>query len=108
MFRVNLGGEGEAPGVLNQQRPFALSPNWRSVSGKTIAELVADGHDFLICPNEAISLPDESVDEVISNNVPVDTVHPFYGPGLQTSEVKRILKPGGRWVRDGVVYLTKP
>jgi hypothetical protein len=108
MFVINLGGEGEIPGVLNQQRPFALSSNWLSVSQQTIARLVAAGHTFLICPNDAIALPDGCVDEVVTNSVPVDTTHPFYGPGVQTSEVKRILKPGGRRVRDGVIFLTKP
>ena len=33
-YEVNHGGEGEIPGVLNQQPPAALRPNWRSVTGK--------------------------------------------------------------------------
>lgn len=108
MIRINLGGEGELAGVLNQQRPFALGPNWRSVTGLTLAELTALGHSFLICPNEAVALPDGCCDEVITNNVTIDTTHPFYGPGVQRSEIERILKSGGHWIRDGVVYFTKP
>ena len=50
MVRVNLGGEEEEPGVLNQQGPWVLDPNWRSSrDGKTLQELEADGHQFLIC-----------------------------------------------------------
>ena len=108
MFVVNLGGEGEIPGVLNQQPPFALGPNWLSQSRQTLAGLVAAGLDFLICPNTAVALPVGCADEVYTTNVPVDTSHPFYGPGVQSSEVKRILKSGGRWIRDGVFYYTKP
>ena len=28
-IEINLGGEGEIPGVINQQGPWALSPNWQ-------------------------------------------------------------------------------
>ena len=108
MFAINLGGEGEIPGILSQQRPHAMHPSWFAVSTETVAELIADGHTFLICPNDAIALPDGCVDIVYTNSVPVDTTHPLYGPGVQTSEVHRILKSGGQWIRDGVLYFTKP
>jgi hypothetical protein len=107
-FAINLGGEGEIPDILNQQRADAVKPGWFSVSGKTLAELIVAGHRFLICPNDAIALPDECVDVVYTNNVPVDTSHPWYGPGVQSSEIRRILKSGGVWIRDGVLYYTKP
>ena len=107
-YEVNLGGEGEIPGVLNQQPPAALRPNWRSVTGKTVAELVQAGHRFLICPNDVITLPDDSVDSVYTNNVPVDTTNVWFGLGVQSSEIRRILKPGGVWIRDGVLFYTKP
>ncbi|MEO2092057.1 MAG: hypothetical protein ABGY75_21595, partial [Gemmataceae bacterium] len=59
MFVVNLGGEGEVVGALNQQGPWALNSSWfSSRDGKPLAQLVADGHGFLICPNDAIALPD--------------------------------------------------
>jgi hypothetical protein len=108
-FRINLGGEGEEPGALNQQGPWViLRPLWRSSrSGITFSDLVAAGHDFLICPNTAIPLGDGSVDEVITNGVPVDVVS-LFGPGVQSSEVRRILKPGGSWIHDGSVVWTKP
>lgn len=106
---VNFGGEGEIPGVLNQQGPWVLSPSWRcSRDGRTLQELVDDGHAFLICPNTAVALPDDSADIVYTNSVPIDTTTGWLGPGVQSSEIKRILKSGGVWVRDGVPYFTKP
>ena len=105
---VNLGGEGEVPGVTNQQEASALDPAWfSSRDGKTLAELQAAGHTFVICPNTQLAFADNSVDEVITNNVPVD-VTTFRGPGVQSSEIRRILKSGGCWVRDGHVVYTKP
>ena len=104
---VNLGGEGEVTGVIKQP-PFALQPSWRSQTGKTVAELRADGHLIVICDNTRLSFADGSVDEVITKNVPVDMNHPFYGPGVQSSEIKRILKAGGIWTWDGKVHYVKP
>jgi hypothetical protein len=107
-FRVNLGGEGELPGALNQQGTWVLDPNWHTATtGQTLAALCAMGHAFVICANTAIALPDESADEVITNNVPID-VSTWLGPGVQTSEIQRILKPGGVWIHDGNVMWTKP
>lgn len=108
MFAVDLGGEGEVPGIINQQGPWViLDPRWRSSrDGKTFAELVADGHNFLICPNSPLPFPDESVDLVYALGVPVDR-HSVYGAGLQSAEVKRILKRGGEWqFDDGVTAWT--
>jgi hypothetical protein len=42
-----------------------------------------------------------SVDEVITNGVPVDT-NTFLGADVQSSEIKRILKIGGRWIHNVV------
>ena len=109
MTIINIGGEGEVPGAVNVQPPFALRPNWRSTTvgnpGKTVAELEAEGHRFVIAPNDALPFADGSVDVVHSNSVPVD-VTTWKGPGVQSADVRRILKPGGRWVRtdaDGKV-----
>ena len=111
LFVVNLGGEGEVPGVLNQQPPWALSSGWRSTMignpGKTIRELKAEGHQFVIAPNDRLPYADESVDVVYTNGVPIDmTTH--LGPGVQSSEIRRILKPGGIVIRDGRVWYRKP
>ena len=108
-LRVNLGGEGEVPGVINQQGPWVvLDPNWfSSRAGRPFAALVADGHVFLIAPNDALPFPDGSVDEVITNSVPLDTVTPL-GPGVQSSEIRRILKPGGCWIMDTQLKYVKP
>ncbi|MCI0703426.1 MAG: class I SAM-dependent methyltransferase [Planctomycetia bacterium] len=107
-FVINLGGEGEIADVINQQGPWALDPNWRSSrQGKTLQELVKDGHDFLIAPNDRLPLPDNSVDRVYTDSVPID-VTTWLGPGVQSSEIRRILKSGGEWIRDGTLYYTKP
>lgn len=106
-LRINLGGEGEVPGVLNQQPPIALRASWRSGSRKTVAQLVADGHAFVIADNRSLPFPDNFFDEVITNNVPLDK-WTAWGPGVQRSEIYRILKPGGQHIADRVLAYTKP
>jgi hypothetical protein len=107
-YRVNLGGEGELPGVLNQQGPWIVQPGWASsATGQSLHQLVALGHAFLICDNRAIPLPDGCADVVFTNSVPVD-VNTWLGPGVQSSEIRRILKSGGVWFRDGISHYTKP
>ena len=105
---INLGGEGEVPDVVNQQRPAALSSTWAScVRGDTLEQLTLNGHDFLICENTELPLHDDSVDLVITNSVPIDTVS-LGQPGVQSSEIRRILVSGGQWVHDGTLRFTKP
>jgi hypothetical protein len=108
---INLGGEGEIPGVLNQQPPWALNPGWRSTTlgnpGKTIPELEAEGHQFVIAPNDQLSFADDSVDVVYTNGVPIDKAT-HLGPGVQSSEIRRILKQGGVWIHDGRAVFRKP
>ena len=106
--QINLGGEGEVPGVLNQQGPWALLPSWFSArGGKTLRELLADGHRFIICRNENLPFPDDCFDVVYTNDVPLDKVT-HLGPGVQRSEIERILKPGGVWIKDNAVEYVKP
>lgn len=110
LFRINLGGEGEVSGVLNQQgRWVVLLPGWQSSQmGQTFEDLVRAGHDFLTADNIALPLPAEIVDEVITNNIPpVDSVT-WLGPTVQSSEIRRILKRGGQWIHNGVVRFIKP
>jgi hypothetical protein len=107
-LRVNLGGEGEVPGVINQQGPWILDPAWRSSrTGKTLTELLAQGHVFVIADNRYLPFPSDSLDEVITNFVPIDQVT-HLGPGVQSSEIHRILKPGGFWINNGAIVYTKP
>jgi hypothetical protein len=107
-YRVNLGGEGEVAGVLNQQGPWVASPGWASsATGQTLELLAGSGHEFLLCDNLTIPLPDDCADEVLTNSVPID-VATWLGPGVQSSEIRRILKPGGVWTRDGKLHYTKP
>lgn len=94
--------------MVNQQRPAALSAGWgSSMTGETVEQLALRGHDFLICPNTRLPINDDSVDEVITNSVPIDTVV-LGEPGVQSSEIYRILATAGRWVHDGIVRYTKP
>jgi hypothetical protein len=105
---INLGGEGEVPDVVNQQRPAALSSTWAScVGGDTLEQLALNGHDFLICQNTELPLHDDSVDLVITNSVPIDMMS-LGQPGVQSSEIRRILVSGGQWVHDGTLRFTKP
>ncbi|MDB5312114.1 MAG: hypothetical protein JWO38_6316 [Gemmataceae bacterium] len=107
MLAVNLGGEGEVSDVINQQGPWALTPNWRSSrAGKTLHHLANDGHVFLIGLNITLPFPDDTVDLIYTNSVPID-LNSLLGPGVQSSEVRRILRLGGQWIRDGVLEWTK-
>jgi hypothetical protein len=105
---VNLGGEGEVAGVLNVQGDWVQDPSWRSsATGETLAELQAAGHRFLFIPDfSQLPFGDDSVDQVVTNNVPIEQTT-FLGPGIQTSEVIRILRPGGTWADNGTTRLTK-
>ncbi len=108
-MRINLGGEGEAPGVLNQQGRWVVRSGWRSSRrGLTLQALVRAGHPFLIADNVNLPLPDASYDEVLTNNTPPEDSITIWGPTVQTSEVQRILKPGGGWIHDGFVKWVKP
>ena len=62
---------------------------------------------FLFCRNIAIPFPDGSVDLVVSNSVPIDTIT-WLGPGIQSSEVRRLLRSGGIWRHDGIAVFSKP
>ena len=108
-FRVNLGGEGEVAGVLNQQGRWAVLPGFRSShAGLTLRQLIHAGYDFLIADNLNLPLPDASYDEVITNNIPPPDTVTHLGPSVQSAEIQRILRSGGRWVHNGVVRYTKP
>src|SRR5262245_20867114 len=108
-WRINLGGEGEVPSVLNQQGRWVLQAGWRSSrTGETLAQLVSNGHQFLIADKLHLPIPSDSFDEVLTNSIPpVDRVT-HLGPTVQTSEIYRILKSGGRWIDDGSVRWIKP
>lgn len=100
---LNLGGEGEVPGVINVQGPWVNAPDWASsASGQSISELQALGNQFVIADNTALPFADNSVDVVITNNVPIDG-NTWLGPGVQTGEILRILAEDGIWINNGIV-----
>jgi hypothetical protein len=106
-IRLNLGGEGEEPDVINQQPERVPSPVHWSALGPHLAALVAGGQPFLFCRNGELPFPDGTIDYIFSNNVPID-IHTWLGPGVQSSEVYRVLRSGGEWQIDGIVVFTKP
>jgi RHS repeat-associated protein len=100
---LNLGGEGEVAGAINFQGKWVLDPAWRSsANGQTLRELQAAGNQFVVGSNTAVPFQTGSVPTVITNSVPIDTTT-WLGPGVQSSEVWRILAPNGKWINNGVV-----
>jgi RHS repeat-associated protein len=100
---VNLGGEGEVPRAINFQGPWITDPAWRSSqTSQTLDALRSAGHRFVIASNDRLPIASSSVNVVYTNSVPLD-VATFLGPGVQTSEIIRILAQGGMWIHDGAV-----
>ena len=70
-------------------------------------EDLAQTHDFLICKNDALPIADNSIDRVYTNSVPIDQI--ILGePGVQSTEIIRILASGGDWMHDGSIRYIKP
>jgi hypothetical protein len=106
-FRLNLGGEGEEPDVINQQPEWVTSSaHWKTM-GPRLTKFIAAGEAFLFCRNTELPFPNSSVDSVFSNSVPIDTTT-WLGPGVQSSEVRRVLRSGGEWQDNGIVVYRKP
>ncbi len=105
--RLNLGGEAEEPGVINQQPEWMPGASAWAAVGPHLAALIAAGEVFLFCRNVELPFPDGTVDHVCSNSVPID-VDTWLGPGVQSSEIRRVLRSGGEWRHDGVTVYTKP
>jgi methyltransferase family protein len=108
--RINLGGEGEILGVINVQGPWVLPGPWplSRDPNQTIQGLMAQGETFVIADFLQLPFADDSVDEVIMNSCPPQDTVTHLGPTVQSSEVRRILKSGGRWLIDGILHYAKP
>jgi hypothetical protein len=108
---LNLGGEGEVPGAINQQPMILLQrfvvgkANSTSVSPQ-LDQSITGNQPYLFCPNNNFPFPDSTVDEVVTNNVPIGT-NSHLGPGYLEEEIKRILKNGGTWTDNGMLQFTK-
>jgi RHS repeat-associated protein len=98
---VNLGGEGEVLGAINVQVPGAMDGQ---LSAGTAWDLQAAGNKVVIADNTALPFADQTVDTVVTNNVPLNT-NTWLGPSPQTSEINRILVPGGQWYNNGVAMI---
>lgn len=92
------------PGAINVQPPGALGPMFGgsrpAVQGQSLSQLASKGDAYVIAENTNLPFANGSIDRVITNSVPIDKVTPM-GPGVQSSEVWRILKPGGEWINNG-------
>lgn len=101
MYVLNLGGEGEVDGAVNQNLPTILAPGWKSTrDGLALQELRALGHQFIVSTNEALPFRDGSVHQIITNNVPIDR-RTWMGHGISSVELRRVLAQGGIWIHDG-------
>jgi hypothetical protein len=108
---VNLGGEGEVAGVINQNLKVILDDGFvvSRGTGESLADLQKAGHTFVVSQNEFLPFASNSVDEVITNGVPLaQKGEGFLGPGIQPSEVQRILQSGGKWIDNGKTIYIKP
>jgi RHS repeat-associated protein len=108
---VNIGGEGEVPNVINLQPRSALDAGFgRATDGESLAGMIREGNQFLIYNPDTGVLPfgTGTVPKVITNSVPIDTPPGGFFSSIKSSEIIRVLKPGGQWVRDGEVFYTKP
>jgi hypothetical protein len=104
---LNLGGEGETPDVLNQQPTWVDLASLASRTGKPLGDALHSGEAFLFCDNRRLPFPDTSLDVIITNGVPID-VNTWLGPGVQSSEIRRVLRRGGEWHDNGTLVFTKP
>jgi hypothetical protein len=107
-LRLNLGGEGEEPDCINQQPPWVDLSTPISRTGLPLRTLTQAGTPVLFCDNTALPFPDFTVDEIVTNSVPVDLGTTWLGPTLDSNEIKRVLKQGGAWYHDGVLVHRKP
>lgn len=104
---LNLGGEGEEKGTINQQPEWLTMANYWGTLGLQFAQLIGAGEPVLFCSNTDLPFPDGKVDRVFSNNVPIDQ-GTWLGSGVQSREVHRILRKGGEWLVNGTIVYTKP
>ena len=109
-LRLNLGGEGEEPDCINQQPPWVDHGNLTfAAPGNRPADAHARRHPVhLFCENTALPLPGSTVDEIVTNGVPVDQGRTWLGPTLDSNEIKRVLNRGGAWYHDGILVYRKP
>ncbi|HEX5136850.1 MAG TPA: hypothetical protein VFY93_07760, partial [Planctomycetota bacterium] len=106
---INLAGEGEIPGVVNQNIKIIMDPAWRtSRGGLTLSEVRALSYNpkFVVSANERLPFRSDYFQTVYTNSAPIDKTT-IFGPGVVPSEVIRVLRPGGQWIVDGQVYFTK-
>lgn len=65
-LEINIGGEGETFGVLNVNGIWLTHTDWRSSeAGKTLAQMEAEGHSFLLPTLHPLPFADASVGGIL-------------------------------------------
>ena len=108
-LQINLGGEGEEPDCLNQQ-PFwlDLAVYVQSRTGISLQIVLNRGDQpYVFCDNRYLPFSSDYFNAVLTNGVPVDKIT-LWGPGVQSSEIRRVLRSGGEWIHDGIPVYRKP
>jgi hypothetical protein len=107
LLRLNLGGEGEEPNCINQQPPWTDLSSIISRNGQPLRTLTQVGVPLLFCDHTQLPFPELTIDNVVTNGVPVDIGNTWLGPSIPSAEIKRVLKHGGTWHHDGILVHTK-
>ncbi len=97
---LNLGGEGEVPECINQQPPWVDFDHIMSLRATPLRGLKDAQEPILFCDNNNLCFPDESIDIIYTNSVPIDN-DTLWVPSVTTDEIERVLKFDGIWVHDG-------
>ena len=107
-LQLNLGVEGEEADCINQQPPW-VDLTWAIArNGLPLSTLTTASVPLLFCDNTDLCFPDSIVDNVYTNGVPVDLGTTWLGLSVNSAEIKRVLKSGGRWYDNGVPVYQKP
>jgi len=108
---VNLGGEGEVTGrnIINVQpgriggSSELAAQNAKRVRSKINSNQASRGQPVIRVEGNRLPFRDNSVDEVILNNAPLDQGKGFFGPSFTTQEINRILRDGGTFIFNGTI-----
>jgi hypothetical protein len=101
---INLGGEGESPGYVNQNYPGVRAPNYRVArTGQTLHDLInylrGRSEYLVISSNERLPFRSECACEVRTIGTTVDKIDLLSKlPGIQSREAMQLIAPGGRYV----------
>ena len=93
--RINLGGEGEVSPVTANVQPSAIGGSTEAAIENAERVAGVSGQPVVMAPGNDLPFPNGYADEVIANNVPMNSGSGYFGPSFTTAETQRILAPGG-------------